>query len=399
MSSTNSDPYVPGQLGSLFGWTNPTRTPTPQKKREVKTKSDDEAAVPPAISAKVDLSEDKGASETEPKGPESDVHVQDTEQCEANTDEANKKAETRKKDGKFVNSDERTLFVGNVPVRIDGNVSLAKVKTELRKRFSKYGKVQSLRLRSLGIAKVAVPTGSNYKTMRKVSAMKNTLDQNTTSCNAYIVYASKEGVENAAKRFSDDADTLFLGNRLRVDRVGEYAAKGDASNNKAGASSSLFDRRRTVFCGNLSFDASEEMLRKAFNDRIGKVGAVEGVRIIRDRHTNIGKGFGYVLLASSDMIEDALTLNETIVDSRKIRVSKCERSASIYAARRGGRKEKDGSTFMGQKATMSNKKAAKFRVHKKKGFNPGVKKAAAKGKRKGKRKGHGASGGKRQKRK
>lgn len=50
------------------------------------------------------------------------------------------------------------------------------------------------------------------------------------------------------------------------------------------------DRKRSVFVGSLPFDAEEEELWKFFAD----CGAIDNVRLIRDKKTNIGKGIGYV---------------------------------------------------------------------------------------------------------
>ena len=62
--------------------------------------------------------------------------------------------------------------------------------------------------------------------------------------------------------------------------------------------------RRTLFIGNLPFDADEEELRAFFEAELRKQRAgvdeneevVESVRLIRTRDTQRGKGFGYVVL-------------------------------------------------------------------------------------------------------
>ena len=259
-ASSATKPYVPGELAGLFGWTK--QPPRAEEKAE-------NAAPETSIKA----ANVEPELELDPK-----VDVQPEER-------ASPKTEAAKED-----ADSRTLFVGNVPVRIDGDVKLEKIKSDLRGAFSKYGKIASLRLRSLGVAKVAIPSGSNYKTMRRVSAMKQSLDETTTSCNAYVVYESASSVDGAIKAFPAEGQS-FTENQLRVDRVGDSA---------------IFDRRRTVFCGNLPFDVSDETLRQTFDGSLSGEGSVCAVRIVRDRHTNIGKGFGYVLLKSSDMLEAAL---------------------------------------------------------------------------------------------
>ncbi|KRT79214.1 RNA binding protein, partial [Oryctes borbonicus] len=50
-------------------------------------------------------------------------------------------------------------------------------------------------------------------------------------------------------------------------------------------------------------------------------GEIESVRLVRDRHTDIGKGFGYINFKSSDSVELALQMGEVKLRDRVIRVS------------------------------------------------------------------------------
>ena len=52
----------------------------------------------------------------------------------------------------------------------------------------------------------------------------------------------------------------------------------------------MHDHKRCVFVGNLPFDVQDEELWTHFE----RCGDIEFVRIVRDKKTNIGKGFGYV---------------------------------------------------------------------------------------------------------
>lgn len=45
-----------------------------------------------------------------------------------------------------------------------------------------------------------------------------------------------------------------------------------------------------MFVGNLPFDVQDEQLYTHFK----RCGEIEFVRVVRDKKTNIGKGFGYV---------------------------------------------------------------------------------------------------------
>lgn len=53
--------------------------------------------------------------------------------------------------------------------------------------------------------------------------------------------------------------------------------------------------KRSLFVGNLAFNIDDEAVRNHFEE----FGTVEGVRLIRDKATGVGKGFGYVLFEVS----------------------------------------------------------------------------------------------------
>lgn len=56
-------------------------------------------------------------------------------------------------------------------------------------------------------------------------------------------------------------------------------------------------------------------------------GAVEAVRVVRDKKTNIGKGFAFVLLRSAEVARAALRLNGVRLNKRSMRVTRASRSA------------------------------------------------------------------------
>lgn len=76
-----------------------------------------------------------------------------------------------------------------------------------------------------------------------------------------------------------------------------------------------------MFVGNLAFDAQEEDLWNFFKDS----GDIENVRIIRDRKTNLGKGFAYVQFQDRASVDVALRLHDTKMGTRKLRVVRCKR--------------------------------------------------------------------------
>jgi len=71
----------------------------------------------------------------------------------------------------------------------------------------------------------------------------------------------------------------------------------------------------------LSFDAQEEDLWNFFKDS----GDIENVRIIRDKKTNLGKGFAYVQFQDRASVDMALRLHDTKMGTRKLRVVRCKR--------------------------------------------------------------------------
>ena len=73
-----------------------------------------------------------------------------------------------------------------------------------------------------------------------------------------------------------------------------------------------------IYVGNLSYDATEDDLRKAFEE----FGAVASVKIITDRITGKSKGFGFVEMDSDDEGQKAIdALNGKEIQGRAVRVN------------------------------------------------------------------------------
>ncbi|KAJ1332115.1 hypothetical protein BSLG_008934 [Batrachochytrium salamandrivorans] len=131
----------------------------------------------------------------------------------------------------------RTIFVGNLSVTVTEKENLRKLKS----LFSQFGKIETIRFRSI---------------------------------------------------------------HLRVDR-------SETSEQKS------HDHKKSIFVGNLAFDISEEALWEFFSD----CGDIANVRVIRDRATNVGKGFGYVQFAERSSVSLALKLQDTDLNGRKVRIT------------------------------------------------------------------------------
>ncbi|NXX82230.1 RBM34 protein, partial [Urocolius indicus] len=191
----------------------------------------------------------------------------------------------------------RTVFVGNLPVSCTVQ--------ELKSLFKKYGQIRSIRFRSL------VPSEDTLS--KKLAAIKHKVHPNAKFVNAYVVFEKECDAigalnDSLLKRFSfgykRNGTEITSGFHIRVD----IASKANSHDNKL-----------SVFLGNLSYDISDEVVRQHFT----VCGDVVAVRVVRDRQTGVGKGFGYVLFKNTDAVHLALKLNESVLMGRKIRVKRC----------------------------------------------------------------------------
>ncbi|CUM66489.1 uncharacterized protein PRCAT00004155001 [Priceomyces carsonii] len=189
---------------------------------------------------------------------------------------------------------ERTVFVGNVVSLV---ATSKKITKKFKKLFTQFGKVESIRFRSISFDEV-LP--------RKIAFAKKKLHDSRESLNAYVVFEEKE---SSLKAVSLNA-TMFEDCHIRVDHVGHPAPK---------------DNRRTIFVGNLDFQEKEETLWKYFNSKTDN--DVESVRVVRDSATNLGKGFALVQFKDTLSVNKALLLNDKpLSDSnkRKLRISRAK---------------------------------------------------------------------------
>ena len=151
---------------------------------------------------------------------------------------------------------------------------------------------------------------------------------------------------------------LFEGRHLRVD----MAAGGRASAPPPGTSAPLaepggsiaYDRKRSVFLGNLHYSVDEEEVRAAFGPLVGGGDAsIESVRIVRDRATNKGKGFGFVLFAERTHVAEALAAHGVKLHGRPMRVTRC--TADVHEGTGGGPKV---APFMGERGGATRGRGA-----------------------------------------
>ncbi|XP_016374182.1 RNA-binding protein 34 [Sinocyclocheilus rhinocerous] len=223
----------------------------------------------------------------------------------------------------------RTVFVGNLPPSC--------TKKMLLSLFKQAGAIESVRFRSVVQED---PTMS-----RKVAAIQRKVHPKKQNINAYIVFKAEEAAAGALKWNGQEIQPGF---HIRVDRVSQHSGH---------------DHKRSIFVGNLPYDIMELPVREHFED----CGNVEAVRLVRDRESGMGKGFGYVLFESPDSVMLALKLDGSKLLDRNIRV------------KRSVKKEKEKKTppgrpsrFKGSKQEIRNKTGGKnFKA------NPGKKQTPA----------------------
>lgn len=90
------------------------------------------------------------------------------------------------------------------------------------------------------------------------------------------------------------------------------------------------DTKHSVFIGNVPFDALEEDLREFFST----CGTVLNVRLIRDRASNFGKGFGFVLFSDKEGVQAALAMKGAKFQNRELRVTRAAAMDKMEGAKR-----------------------------------------------------------------
>jgi RNA recognition motif-containing protein len=219
----------------------------------------------------------------------------------------------------------RTVYVGNLPPKTN--------RKDLKRHFSTFGQVESVRLRA---AAAANPKMSNR-------AAVITGDIAGESISGYVVFTAG----SSAVAATGASGALAFGRHLRVDAA---VKPGESS-----AAASRHDSSKSVFVGNLPFDVSEEAVWSAFE----ACGKVSYVRLIREPRTRVGKGFGYVGFNDAGSVESALGLHGTSIACmgetadgapaapRKMRVFRCSTGKSharLTQLQKVGGNDERGST-------------------------------------------------------
>lgn len=210
---------------------------------------------------------------------------------------------------------ERTAFVGNLPVLV---MTVRKELSRFKAYLKEFGALESIRFRSVATAK-NIPKKELHS-----SRLSKHLHPDRLTCNAYVVFKEISGAQAFVEKNSSMSSvwTVRTGSEEN-DKVETHLqvdlARPSAAGSKSGDSSAVqHNAKLSVFVGNLGFKVENESLYKFFE----KCGEINSVRIIRDRKTLLGKGFGYVTFANKASVYLACNLAGQELEGRPVRVQK-----------------------------------------------------------------------------
>ncbi|XP_043695829.1 RNA-binding protein 34 [Telopea speciosissima] len=188
----------------------------------------------------------------------------------------------------------RTVFVGNLPLKVK--------KKALLKEFSCFGEIESVRIRSVPLLDSKIP--------RKGAILKGKINEAVDSVHAYIVFKDEQVAQSSLTHNM----AVVGGNHIRVDMACPPRKK------LKGENAALYDRKRTVFVGNLPFDVKDEELYRLFCGINQLDSSIEAVRVIRDPHTSMGKGIAYVLFKTRDAANMVVKMKNLKLRDRDLRL-------------------------------------------------------------------------------
>lgn len=185
----------------------------------------------------------------------------------------------------------RTIFVGNAPLTMD--------EKSCKKLFSHYGKIESVRMRCIFPCKETVS--------KRIAHLSRSFHEKQTSLIFYVKFKDEESVQKALAYNG----TILDRHRIRVDTC---------------TSKAQYDRKLTVFVGNIPLDANEDDLANLFEENIGDVSFV---RCVKDQLTGMGKGFAFVVFKSPTSVQLALSATGLHFQERELRIMKVMKKRKI----------------------------------------------------------------------
>ncbi|XP_032793718.2 LOW QUALITY PROTEIN: RNA-binding protein 34 [Daphnia magna] len=220
--------------------------------------------------------------------------------------------------GETKEDSDRVILVKNLPINI-------KRKT-VHHFFAKFGKIDAVWLRCAALADPAMP--------KKVAVIKQEFHPNRQSISAFVRFQTKESAKQALSMTGCE----FQERHIAVSLLSDANIKKQLS--------------LGIFVGNLTFDIADEALWLHFEE----CGKISDVRVVRDRTNGMGKGFGYVNFESADSVELALKLDQSILNDRPIRVSRCKKNPKPFKTEeKSSGKEKENSKESGAYKRIKNK--------------------------------------------
>ncbi|XVE57416.1 hypothetical protein DITRI_Ditri04bG0089200 [Diplodiscus trichospermus] len=196
----------------------------------------------------------------------------------------------------------RTVFVGNLPIKVKKKV--------LIKEFSKFGEIESVRIRSVPLTDTKKP--------RKGAIMLKQINEKADSVHAYIVFKTEHSAEASLAHNM----AVVAGNHIRVDRACPPRKK------LKGETASLYDNKRTVFVGNLPFDVKDEEIYQLFCGISNLESSIEAVRVVRDPQFGVGKGIAYVLFKTREAANVVVKKRTLKLRDRELRLSHARSDAT-----------------------------------------------------------------------
>lgn len=93
-----------------------------------------------------------------------------------------------------------------------------------------------------------------------------------------------------------------------------------------------------IYVGNLPFSVDEQELHQMFE----QFGEIESANLIIDRASGRSKGFGFVSFKDKGAMSKALSLNDTEINGRKLRVNEARERERTEGGGRGGDRRGSG---------------------------------------------------------
>lgn len=200
----------------------------------------------------------------------------------------------------------RTLFVGNVPL----SWGKKKLREALRGAVGEHYKGAFSPIWFRG-EPLKHKWAGNAR-LRKAGSIHKEYDETVSdSKHAYVVLDSAADM----KFVSFAVNGCKAGDKhvLRADGVGKHARLAN------------FDRKRSIFVGNLPPSTTEADLRAALKC----VGVIDAVRVVRDKKLQACKGIAFVRFAERSCVKAALRLWSVQVKGRDARISRIEQQQPL----------------------------------------------------------------------